>query len=204
MKTWEKHKKFLMSGNWHVHTSYTDGDNTVREYCQIAVKRKIPLLAFTEHVRRALDYDFGTFLDEIELARREFPKLEILSGCEAKLLPGGGMDVSKGVLRKVDYPILAEHSFPDDANLYLSALKKALKIPELNAWGHPGLHLIATGRSISECELKKVFGIMKRNKVLLELNEKYKLPLASWIKLAKKEGVTFVSGTDAHSKKELR
>jgi DNA polymerase (family 10)/putative hydrolase len=85
MKTWKKYVDYLLEGEWHIHTNYTDGKNTVFEYCEKAVEIGIPLLAFTEHVRKELTYDFNQFLNEIEEAREEFD-LIILSGCEAKVL----------------------------------------------------------------------------------------------------------------------
>ena len=58
MKRWEKYKEFLSLGDWHVHTSYTDGKNTVYELCRRARENRLRLIAFTEHVRRTLTYRF--------------------------------------------------------------------------------------------------------------------------------------------------
>ena len=70
----------------------------------------VPLLAFTEHVRKNLDYDFNDLLDDIEKAREEFD-LIILSGVEAKVLADGDLDVEDWILKEVDYSIFAFHSF---------------------------------------------------------------------------------------------
>lgn len=66
MKTWQRYPEFLIKGEWHVHTCYTDGQNTIDECCQKAVEIGIPLIAFTEHVRKNLNYDFHNFLNDIE------------------------------------------------------------------------------------------------------------------------------------------
>jgi putative hydrolase len=38
MKKWEKYSKDLETGDWHCHTKYTDGRNTVMEMCRQAQK----------------------------------------------------------------------------------------------------------------------------------------------------------------------
>ncbi len=198
MKMWKKYEKYLLSGEWHVHTSYTDGMNTVFEYCHMAEKLGVPLIAFTEHVRRELTYDFNQFISDIERARDEF-NIIILSGCEAKVLPGGDLDVDNYILREVDYPILAFHSFPNDPDLYISSLINALQNPYVNAWAHPGKFLIESGLSLSNDQLKKIFRVMKEYDVLLEINSRYDLPLKTWVELAKNMEVVLVRGDDLHS-----
>ncbi len=198
MKVWRKYEGYLLIGEWHIHTSYTDGKNTVFEYCHMAEKLNVPLIAFTEHVRRKLTYDFNQFMDDIERARDEF-NIIILSGCEAKVLPGGELDVERDILREVDYPILAFHSFPDDPELYVSSLINALRNPYVNAWAHPGKFLREKKLSLSKDELKEIFSVMKENDVLLEVNSRYHLPEKMWLELAKDIGVELVRGDDLHS-----
>ncbi len=203
MKTWEKYKDYLLKGNWHIHTSFTDGKNTVFEYCEEAIKKNIPLLAFTEHVRKELKYNFDEVLAQIKLARKKYPQLILLSGCEAKVLPNGGLDVSEEILEKVDYPIMAYHSFPKDKELYLKTLKKVLKNPFVNAWAHPGVFLRKNNLTLKHEEINEILDIMKENKVLLEINGKYGLPEKEWIDLAKEKGVPVVRGNDTHSIERL-
>ena len=63
MKKWRKYQSYLTSGDWHIHTNYTDGENSIEDYCERALKNGLELIAFTEHVRRDLDYAFGQFID---------------------------------------------------------------------------------------------------------------------------------------------
>lgn len=55
-----------------MHTSFTDSKNTVFEICREVAMLNIPLIAFTEHVRRELTYDFNRYLEEIGKARNSF------------------------------------------------------------------------------------------------------------------------------------
>ena len=202
MKTWEKYSDFLLKGEWHVHTCYTDGKNSIDEYCQKAVDIGLPLIAFTEHVRKDLDYDFHSFLNDIEIAKEKY-NLIILSGCEAKVLPDGKLDVSDDILKEIDYPIFAFHSFPKDIDLYFESLKKVLKNKYVNSWAHPGAFLIKNGLELSEEQLIYIFYVMNKMDVLLEINIKYQVPSETWKNLSSKFGVKFVKGSDVHNVEHL-
>ena len=197
MKVWGNYTKYLLEGEWHIHTSYTDGENTVFEYCQKAFKEGIPLLAFTEHVRRNLDYDFRQFLKEIEAARRSFD-LIVLSGCEAKVLPDGELDVEEWVLQEVDFPIFAFHSFPNNIGKYLKSVKTMLSNKYVNAWAHPGLLVTRCGLELPDKELNEIFKFMSQGDVLLEVNGRSGMPPQRWLDLARNHNVKLVRGGDIH------
>ncbi len=198
MRPLERYGHLLLSGEWHVHTSYTDGKGTVEQYCQRAEDLGLPLIAFTEHVRRKLSYDFWHLLEEIEEARSAHD-LIILSGCEAKVLPGGDLDVEDDILREVDYPIMAFHSFPPNLDLYLESLKAAIKSRKATTWAHPGLFLEKTGLKLSSEDLPEIFELLRDHEMGLEMNRKHSLPPPEWLDLAKSLKVKLVRGSDAHS-----
>ena len=114
-KRWMNYTKYLSEGAWHIHTNFVDGLNSVTEYCCFAEKANLPLLAFTEHVRRTLTYDFTEFVSQISSAKKKFG-LIALAGCEAKVLDiDGTLDVSTEVLRKSELVLGVFHSFPKSA-----------------------------------------------------------------------------------------
>ena len=203
MKIWKKYSQYLLSGEWHIHTSYTDGANSVDDYCKRAVELGIPLVAFTEHVRRRLSYDFNAYLEDIDRAREQYD-LIVLSGCEAKVLPDGTLDVDDSILKQVDYPIFAFHSFPKDIEVYLDALYNVLKNPYVNTWAHPGVFLKRAGLNLPENKLSRVFKVLSDNEVLTELNAKYNAPSDAWISLARQHRVNFVRGSDCHRIEEFK
>lgn len=203
MKIWKKYSQYLRSGEWHIHTNYTDGKGSVDEYCKKAVELGIPLIAFTEHVRKKLNYDFNAYLGDIDNAREQYD-LIILSGCEAKVLPDGNLDVEDSLLKQVDYPIFAFHSFPIDIDVFLDALYSALKNPYVNTWAHPGMFLKKSELILPEGELPKIFSAVRDNDILIELNRKYNVPPDRWINLAKHDQMNFVRGSDCHCVEELR
>jgi putative hydrolase len=200
MKIWKKYADLLLKGEWHIHTNYTDGENSVYEYCEKAVEKNIPLIAFTEHVRKNLTYDFNKFLEDIEDSRGEFDVI-ILSGCEVKVLSDGNLDVNDWILKEIDYPIFAFHSFPDNINLYLKGLKGILKNKYLNTWAHPGTFLTKFDKNLYNSELTEIFKLMKRYNVLFEMNKKYDFPLIDHI--IKEYNFCTVNGNDIHSINDL-
>jgi putative hydrolase len=202
MKAWRQYRNYLLKGQWHVHTNYVDGKNQIAEYCQEAIKRSIPLLAFTEHVRNTLSYDFNKFLQEIEKARENF-SLIILSGCEAKVLADGSLDASKDILESVDYPIFAFHSFPKEAVQFPVALRKAIENPYVNAWAHPYSYIELNRKNLEVEEIEEILKLMKDNDVLLECNSKHGMLPQKWVSIADKIGVPIVWGSDIHSVSDL-
>jgi putative hydrolase len=206
MKIWQKYQDHLFDGEWHIHTNFTDGANSIYEYAEKAVELGIPLLAFTEHVRKELTYDFSIFLDEINVARREFPSLILLSGCEAKVLPNGVLDCDHDIWEAVDYKIFAFHSFPQSLDKYINALEKVLLNYDVDAWAHPGLFLMKNNYiQLPNDRLINLFNLMEQNEILLELNIKHHMPRTDWLIKYLTQGVAkrVVFGGDIHKLGDL-
>ncbi len=198
MKTWHRYEHHTLSGEWHIHTTYTDGGNSVAEYCEVASDYGIPLLAFTEHVSIELTYDFNEFLEEIDSARSQYD-LIILSGCEAKVLPDGSLNVSDSVIGEVDYPIFSFHSFPGDLALFLESLERVFQDRRVNTWAHPGRLPVRQNLEIDSEALQAIMKQMKHNNILLEVNRRYGLPKNEWVEEAKRIGLNLFRGSDVHS-----
>jgi putative hydrolase len=201
MKKWEQFKGFLDNGDWHVHTDYVDCENSVLEMCERAEKNRLRLIAFTEHVRMEMDYDFNALLRDVEEARKRFPGLKILIGCEAKVLANGEIDVSEDVLKICDIVIASFHGFPPEKKKQTGALEKMLKNPDVDIWGHPGTLL--NNCNMSKKEMESVIRLCIKNKVLIERSLKYGAP-EEFINLVERLGAETVTGSDAHSLRDIR
>lgn len=198
--------EYIKCGDFHVHTNYTDGENSVFEYCQKAQENNLKSIAFTEHVRKNLTYNYDDFLSDISQAKSEFDNIEILSGCEAKVLNiDGELDAPENVLEQCDVVIGVFHSFKyKDEKNYLIALKAMLRNPVVDIWGHPTLfakkHNIPP---LGDDILYEIIDICIENNILIERNLKYNVPNANFIKLVINRGARFVVGSDAHSISDL-
>jgi len=187
---------FRTKGVWHIHTTYTDGKNNIFDYCDKAMDLGIPLLAFTEHVRTVLDYDFNNYTLELEVARRSYDRMIIITGIETKLLPLGFLDVFWKILNKVEYVVASVHSFPKDKELYLESLLRMLRHESVDTWGHPFRFAKLNDIEISLTEANILFNEAKINNVMIE-------PVHMHKDVAHYHNVTKVNGEDIHSVKEM-
>jgi len=204
MKKWQKYSGYMENGDWHCHTKYADGRNTVLEMCQQAKRNGLKLIAFTEHVRMDLSYDFGSLVKDIENARKKYPKMKILAGCETKVLDAeGNLDVSEEVLKKCDIVLATFHGFPNSDKKELeSALKNMLKRPEVDIWTHP----ITFFQKCPMCkkDVHKIIRLCVKNKVLIENNIKPRYSSPRLIEICRKMGAKIITGSDAHGTEDLR
>jgi DNA polymerase (family 10)/putative hydrolase len=202
-KRWEDYSNDLLDGDWQVHTTWSDGKNTITDYCHEARRKGLRLIAFTEHVRREIRYDFWAYMREVEEAREQFPDLTLLAGCEAKVLnKHGDLDASPEVLEKADLVLGAFHSFTE-AEHYLEALEAMLKNPRVDSWAHPTLYAHKRGIILTEEQEERLVRLCQEQRVLVEFNGKYNLPHASMREKVKTLGIPYVYGSDAHSAAEL-
>ncbi|UCD07310.1 MAG: hypothetical protein JSW41_05825 [Candidatus Aenigmatarchaeota archaeon] len=115
----------------------------------------------------------------------------------------GDIDVSEDILKLCDVVIISFHGFPPVKEEQINALKKMLKNPEVDIWGHPATML--RNCELNRKEMEDIINLCIRNKVLIENNlcPKYETP-PDFLKLAGKLGAKTVIGSDAHSVWGLR
>ena len=205
MKNWEKYREYLGTGDFHVHTDFTEGSSSVSELCEQAVMNNLRLICFTEHVRRTLSYSYDELLAEIERARERFPRLVVLPGCEAKVLDTeGSLDVSQDVLDKAEIVVASFHSFhyarKED---FLSAIHGMIRHPRVDIWGHPATFL--RNVDLSGAETREIIEACVRSRVLIEdsLARPYRTHM-DFIEKARKMGATVVQNSDAHCREDLK
>ncbi len=205
MKTWERYRDMLPWADLHVHTSHTEGMSSVGELCDQAVRNNLRLIAFTEHVRRSLSYDYSALLSDIDDARKRFPGLTILSGCEAAVRDTAGtLDVSMEVLERADIVVASFHGFPyGHKREFLSALRGALSNPRVDIWGHPQTFL--RNVELSPSETREILELCRDSRVMVEdsLQKAYRTP-PGFLSMAREVGAVVATNSDAHSSDELR
>lgn len=202
-KRWPTYRAQLLTGDWQIHTTWSDGANSVLEYCAAAKALGLHLIAFTEHVRRELRYDFWSYRRDVEEARRQFPELTILAGCEAKVLnPEGELDATPEVLAACDIVLGAFHSFSPQER-YLEAVEAMLRNPWVDIWAHPTLYAQRHGIPLGAADEERFVRLCLEREVLIEFNGKYDLPSPSFRERVCAMGAPYVYGSDAHRVAEL-
>ncbi len=173
MKNIKYYQLYFKTGLWHVHTNYTDGKHSIEELCNYAEQKGKTLICFTEHIQQKPTYDYNQFLKDILIAKKKHPKIKILSGVEAKILPNGNIDCPEEIMKKTDVVYLAEHGFKGNYGEYVEALKKGLQNRYVQVWAHPFLLPKKKGWQVKKKDYQEIIAIIKRRKLLIEKNKKY-------------------------------
>ena len=200
-------------GDVHMHTTETDGRNSIREMAEAALAGGLQYIAITDH-SKALAMAFG--LDErralehmqrIREADREMEgRIRIFTGIEVDILSDGSLDLDDEVLSQMDVVIASIHSRFDQSREETTArVLRAIENPNVRILGHP------TGRQILRREPYAIdLGAVMRRAAELGVAMEHnaspeRLDLSDRdLRLAKELGCKIVINTDSHDTKDLR
>jgi histidinol phosphatase-like PHP family hydrolase len=185
---------------FHCHTNLTDGQPTVEEYVRYAAEHDLDRVVFLEHIRRAPSYDVPAFAADVR-AWGERLGVPVTVGFEAKVLPGGDLDIDDAHLALADVVGIAEHGFPDDVDLWERSLRRTFVEhgggERIAVWVHPGLWLKKTRRLESHRDVYlDLLDAAQAADVLVEQNARYGLIPDELIERVRPD--RFVRGIDAH------
>ena len=125
-------------------------------------------------------------------------------GVEAKVLPGGDLDISEEILEMIELLGIACHSFPPQKETYVESLKRAFKRNPagrlVRVWLHPGLFFKRRG-IVDNVALLSLAELAIQEGIYIEYNIKYRLPPENV--QARIPPFCKIIGADAHSVKEL-
>ncbi|MEX1077106.1 MAG: DNA polymerase/3'-5' exonuclease PolX [Pirellulales bacterium] len=199
-------------GDLHMHTTATDGEDTLAEMVRAAIDRGLAYIAITDHGQRVtmahgLDrrrlLEQWTAIDRLNdsLAADGKPPLVVLKGIEVDLLEKGGLDLPDDVLAEADWVVASLHYGQNQPREKITArLIEAIENPYVAVIGHPTGRLI-NRRPAYDVDLEAVIAAAARTGTFLEINANpWRLDLDDrHAAAAKAAGVKLVISTDAHS-----
>ncbi|MGE3955087.1 MAG: DNA polymerase/3'-5' exonuclease PolX [Vicinamibacterales bacterium] len=199
-----------LRGDLHMHTTETDGRNSIVEMAQAARAAGLEYIAITDHSRNLA---MANGLDDARAAahaariRAEDGRhgVRILAGIECDILPDGSMDLSDDCLAQLDIVIASVHSaFNQDRHQMTERILRAIEHPYVDVIGHPTGRLILK-RSPYALDIESIIDAAARHGVALEINSQVdRLDLNdSQARLARDRGVRLVISSDAHSRQAL-
>ena len=200
-----------IKGDLHMHTTWSDGAQSIEEMAQFASDKGYAYIAITDHskflrVANGLNEKrLREQREEIERVRQLFPALTILAGVEMDILPDGTLDFEDDFLQELDYVIGAIHSsFNQTEEEIMTRLFNAMENPYVKHIAHPTGRIIGK-RDGYKVNMEQLIQKAKETHTILELNANPKrFDLNSdWIKLCQEQGVKITINTDAHSKETL-
>lgn len=198
-------------GDLQMHSTWSDGKNTIEEMLMGCAAKGYEYFALTDH-SKALAMTGG--LDahrirqqwqEIEEIQSRHPEIRILRSQEIDILADGALDQQDEILEELDLVVISVHSLFD-----LSAADQTRRI--IRALEHPQVDILAhpTGRLINRrppfaVDIDEILHCAKENDVIVELNaHPERLDLKdSHLMLARDLGLKVAISTDAHSVRHL-
>jgi DNA polymerase (family 10) len=163
-------------GDLHMHTTATDGRNSISEMAAAAQEVGYEYIAITDH-SKALAMTGG--LDEKALAKHvkdidrissKFKEITILKGIEVDILDNGKLDLNNESLAQLDVVIASVHSrFNLSRKEMTLRICRALENPHVNILAHPTGRIL-TQREAYPVDLEQVIKTARENRVCLEVN----------------------------------
>lgn len=198
-------------GDLHLHTTWSDGGNTIEEMAEAARRRGYAYIAVTDH-SQSLKIAGGLSPKELAAQREAIADLNkrwddfaVLTGVEMDILPDGRLDYPDDVLKELDVVIGSIHQrFRQDADTLTKRIIGAIENTHVDIIAHPTGRLIAR-RDPYPLNLDTVFEAARETGTALELNSNpNRLDLKpEHLRRAKALGVPIAIGSDAHSVAEL-
>lgn len=185
-----------MKVDMHVHTSKSDGRDSLHNIVDAAEAKGLEVLAITDH---GPGHGSGVTEDDSRRTKKEAELLQpsyhvkILVGIEAEILPTG--EVYLKDREGLDIVLASFHGAPNE-EVYYKAVLKAVTDPRVDVLAH---HAWIAGRfgPIDEYD-DQLIALMKEHGVAIEINSKHALPSWDFLQKCKEAGIKYTIGSDAH------
>lgn len=197
-----------LRGMLHVHSTWSDGQNTIREMAEECMARGYQYLGMSDHSKAAA-YAGGLTEDrlrqqheEIDRLNEEFAgRLHILKGTECDILKDGVLDYADDVLAELDFVVASIHS-----NFNLSPVEqtqrmiRAISNPYVDIIGHPTGRILL-GRAGYTLDMEAVIDAAIKHGVCIEINAHPARLDMDWrlVKRARDRGMKIPINSDAHA-----
>jgi putative hydrolase len=201
-----------------VHTTWTDGEQTIADALTAARDRGLHTIAITEHVRRDTEW-FPDFAAEVRREAVAFPELTVLVGCEAKALDDNGdLDALEQVTSRCDIVLGSVHRFPDGQGglLEFSALSPdamaeretalavgLLRHAPIDVLAHPGGMYQRKHGEFPEAGMRAILAASLERGVAVEISSSYHPDLKPFLSLCREMNPLVSIGSDAHTSADV-
>jgi DNA polymerase (family X) len=213
----EKHKlpKLIkledIRGDLQMHTTASDGRNTIEEMGEAARKLGYEYIALTDHskavtVANGMDEKrTREQIKKIRAAEERVPGIRLLAGIEVDILKNGKLDLDDEVLAQLDVVVASVHSYMNLGREEMTErLLAAIENPYTQIIAHPTGRLVLR-REPFAYDMEKILDAAERHGVTMECNAyPDRLDLKdTHLRMAKERGVRIVISTDSHTTKNL-
>ena len=195
-----------IKGDLHVHTKWSDGNDTIEAIALAAKDRGYQYVAIADHskgrgIARGLDEErLKQQLAEIKDVNQKVGGIRVLTGTEVDIRADGTLDFTGEILAELDVVVAGVHSAMNQSQYDMTArVIRALENPEVDILAHPTCRLLPEREPVN-IDLEAVFRTAVKNKKALEIDAMTsRLDLKDTdIYRARELGVKLVISTDAH------
>lgn len=195
----------------HMHTTASDGHNSIDEMAEAAKGRGYQYVALTDHskaVTVANGLDEKRTLEQIKkirAAEQRVGGIRLLAGSEVDIRKDGTLDLDNEVLAQLDVVVASVHSHMSlEAKEMTDRILKAIENPYLQILAHPTGRLVLR-REPFEYDIEKILDAAAKHGVAVECNSyPDRLDFKDvHLRMAKQRGVKIAISTDSHSTRNL-
>jgi DNA polymerase (family 10) len=200
-----------VKGDFHVHSSWSDGFNTIEENVIFAKKIGLDFIGISDH-SQSLKIAKGLSeekvikkIKEIEIINNKYPDFKVLCGTECDIKSNGTLDYPNKILKKFDFVCIGIHmGLKMKGEDMTKRITKGMENEHVDFLAHPTGRIIGR-RDPYDVDIEKIIDTAKSTDTFLEINSfPDRLDLNDMhAKIAKDKGVKIVIGTDAHSIEHL-
>jgi DNA polymerase (family 10) len=199
-----------LRGTFHVHTTFSDGRNSVGQMLTAAHERGWEYVGISDHSPTAY-YAGGLTEDRLRQQHAEISKQEktvtpmrVFRGTEADILQNGTMDYGDKILSTLDFVVASVHSgFTMHKDEMTERILHAMDDPNVTFLGHlTGRRLLS--REGYSVDYDRIFEKAGERGVMIEINGNPQRLDLDWryLQRALDRGVMFSINPDAHSVSE--
>ena len=196
----------------HMHTTWSDGKNTIREMAQACLRRGHQYIVITDH-SRSLGIANGLSIerllaqaDEVRQLNAELgDAIQILAGTEMDIKADGSLDYPDDILAQLDFVIASLHSGLSQRREQITErLLNAIRNPYVRMIGHPSARQFPNREAV-DADWDAVLEAAQAHQTILEINANpLRLDLKPELaRLAQEMGVPLAINTDAHREAQL-
>ncbi|MCU1349124.1 MAG: hypothetical protein JWO56_2154 [Acidobacteria bacterium] len=200
-----------LRGTFHVHTTWSDGRNSMAEMLAASRERGFEYVGISDHSPNA-SYAGGLTVDrlreqqkEIAVEEKAVAPMRVFRGTEADIMLDGSIDYGPKVLPSFDFVIASVHSrFAMPKDEMTERILTALDDPHVTFLGHMTGRLLLS-RDGYTFDFDRIFERAGQRGVMIEINGNPNRLDIDWrlIRRALDRGVLFSINPDAHSIREL-
>lgn len=200
-----------IQGVFHIHTSYSDGLNTLEEMVEEAIRLNFSYLGISDHSQSAFYArglkveDIKRQLAEIAVLRERYPGIAIFSGIESDIKADGSLDYDDEVLAAFDFVIASVHShFSMPEQEMTKRIIKAMSHHAVTMLGHPTGRLLLARKGY-RVNVDSLLAAAREYSVIIELNASPARLDLDWrhLKKAQEMGILISISPDAHRVREI-